>query len=736
MRFDDARDYQILFLASFLILGVSTRGWDLDPKHVVVAIAACILTQWSLELGRFYGQQFSRTLCGAIAILPTNPLATATPTSERSVDRARIPFSVRSPLITALSLSLLLRADHEITMLLAGGVAIASKFFIRVNGKHCFNPANIGIIAALVLTHDAWVSPGQWGEEVWYILVFAGAGGLVLKRVGRWDTSLAFLGTYAALLGVRTLWLGWTMDVWLHQLMSGSLLLFALFMVTDPRSIPNARAGRVVWSMAIALLAFILQTIFFVPSAIFFALFAIAPFTPLIDRWWSEPQFQWKAWAVKSVRLMMPLVVGAIAWTLIIPDAQAFCGFYVAKADTNLYNQASQVIIARDGQRTVLTMSNDYQGDVSDFAMVVPVPTVLQEDQVQVSDAAIIQRLDDFSAPRLVEYFDGNPCALRDRRQRRDRLESAIPAPTSAPAVDEAFGVTVEAQFVVGEYDIVILSAEESDGLETWLQQNGYRIPNGSSQLLQPYIRQNMKFFVAKVNLDTFDRSDYQSLRPLQIAYESPRFMLPIRLGMINADAEQDLLVYLLSPQGRVELSNYRTVNVPSNMDLPVFVKNEFPDFYRDMFQKAYEKEGRNVAFLEYAWNMSSCDPCSAPILSPDELRQSGVFWLNNDDLWSSQVFISRLHVRYTRNKFPEDLMFQTTPNSALFQGRYVLRHPYLAAADCREGEEYRRSLPQRFEQEAQTLAQLTGWNIDTIRQKLPAVDESPLPWWRRLLPW
>lgn len=430
------------------------------------------------------------------------------------------------------------------------------------------------------------------------------------------------------------------------------------------------------------------------------------------------------------IRLILMTVVVAIASLIYVPPAHAFCGFYVAKADTNLYNQASQVILARDDQRTVLTMANDFQGDVSDFAIVVPVPVVLEQEQVHVSDPAILERLDGFTAPRLVEYFDSNPCEVyryrSDMPMSMESADMAVPSPAQA----NALGVTIESSFTVGEYDILILSAEESNGLETWLQQNGYRIPSGAHRLLQPYIRQGLKFFVAKVNLDGYEQAGFRSLRPLQIAYESPRFMLPIRLGMMNANSAQDLIVYLLSPKGRVELTNYRTVNVPSDVSLPVFVKEEFKDFYRDMFQKAYETEGKNVGFLEYAWDMASCDPCSAEPLNPDELRNAGVFWLDSNPM--NRVFVSRLHVRYTRKLFPEDLRFQETPNSEFFQGRYVLNHPFVGDADCREARTYRRSLPQRFEQEAQTLARLTGWDINEIRQKLPTVALPEEPWWRR----
>jgi hypothetical protein len=359
---------------------------------------------------------------------------------------------------------------------------------------------------------------------------------------------------------------------------------------------------------------------------------------------------------------------------------------------------------------------------------------VLQQEQVNVGDPKIIERLDAFSAPRLVEYFDRNPCApptLRRTAGGGTRGGGGTRARFDGDA--STLGVTIEAQFTAGEYDILILSARESDGLETWLRGNGYQIPQGASGLLQPYIRQNMKFFVAKVNLEKFEQAGYQFLRPLQMAYESPRFMLPIRLGMMNATTEQDLIVYVLSPKGQVEVTNYRTVNVPTDAEIPVFVKDKFSDFYKAMFQTAYTREQKKVAFLEYAWNMAGCDPCSAEPLTPEELKKAGVFWLNPSA--PNNVFISRLHVRYTRDKFPEDLMFQETSNQQQFQGRYIMRYAATGQMQCEAGREYQRSLPVRFEQEAQTLAKLTGWSIQDIRKQSNLTQGQPLPWWRTVWP-
>ncbi|MDJ0737415.1 MAG: DUF2330 domain-containing protein [Nostocaceae cyanobacterium] len=449
---------------------------------------------------------------------------------------------------------------------------------------------------------------------------------------------------------------------------------------------------------------------------------------------------------MKRLRWLLSLLLALFLIACFARPAWAFCGFYVAKADTKLYNKASQVAIARDGDRTVLTMANDYQGDVKDFALVVPVPTVLKEEQVKVAQPKIIERLDAFSAPRLVEYFDENPCNKIYRRGAMRSLPSAPAMEAMADARgDRSLGVTVEAQFNVGEYNIVILSAKESSGLQTWLVRNGYKIPRGARGLLRPYIREQMKFFVAKVNLDKFEENGYQFLRPLQISYESPKFMLPIRLGMINATTAQDLLIYILSPKGQAEVTNYRTVKIASNANIPLFIKNEFGDFYKSMFQTAYTKEDRKVAFLEYAWDMGSCDPCSADPLSREELKQAGVFWLDENPSIQPRfrppspyrsVFITRLHVRYTRDKFPEDLMFQETSNREFFQGRYILQHPYTGEANCRAGREYKRSLPRRFEKEAQTLARLTNWNIQEIRQKMQLGGQQSTSWWQMFLRW
>ncbi|MCX8079987.1 MAG: DUF2330 domain-containing protein [Bacteroidia bacterium] len=399
-----------------------------------------------------------------------------------------------------------------------------------------------------------------------------------------------------------------------------------------------------------------------------------------------------------------------------------FCGFYVAKADASLFNKASQVILVRDGLHTVITMQSDFKGNVRDFAMVVPVPVVLERSDIKVINGNLFQQLDAYSSPRLVEYWDNNPCYFYEAYPpSMGMANEAMSKSASGPAdADEAskYKVTIKAQYQVGEYDILILDAKESKGLEAWLIDNGYKIPRGASEVLHPYILSNMKFFVVKVNLDKVV-NESQNLRPIQIRFESRKFMLPIRLGMANANGEQDMIVYAFTRSGRVECTNYRNVEIPTDKYIPEFTQDIFGKFYADLFKKTVRREGKNNIFLEYAWDISGwnnmkCDPCSFTPPSVQMLREAGVDWIR-DGRWGGyegEVFFTRMHVRYDREHFPQDLQFQETTDKRNFQCRYVITHPALGPFDCREGKEYEREVYKRRERELQQLASLTGWDV------------------------
>jgi hypothetical protein len=302
--------------------------------------------------------------------------------------------------------------------------------------------------------------------------------------------------------------------------------------------------------------------------------------------------------------------------------------------------------------------------------------------------------------------------------------------------------VRIVAQYKVDEYEIVILSAEDGRGLETWLARNRYRVPVGAAPVLQSYIRQGMYFFVAKVDVEEMRRRGSAFLRPIQVAYESPKFMLPIRLGMVNAAGPQEMFVFTLTQSGRVEPTNYRMVRVPTGSDVPEFVKREFGEFYRHLFERSHRAEHEEAIFLEYAWtvqpNRPTCDPCTAPYLTPEELRSLGAYWISAASPSPGEVVLTRLHLRYSARLFPEDLQLQETGDRENWQARYVIRHPYRGPEECPELVPYRRTVWARREREARNYCALTGAAVDDTRRKMGVLedwsepDEAP-EWWKRI---
>ncbi len=409
--------------------------------------------------------------------------------------------------------------------------------------------------------------------------------------------------------------------------------------------------------------------------------------------------------------------------------ANAFCGFYVAKADAKLFNKASQVVVVRDGDQTVLTMASDFTGKVKDFAMVIPVPSKLEREQIHIGEMAVVDHLDAYTGPRLVEYFDEDPCARNDFRDESSKRSAPAAAPMKAGASRERakdLGVTIEASYTVGEYDILILSAKQSDGLVQWLKEEKYRIPDGAESVIDSYLKQNMKWFVAKVNLSEHDKLGGGKLRPIQVAYESPKFMLPIRLGTVNADGPQDVIAYLLTKTGRVETTNYKTVRLPSDVNVPEYTKDVFGDFYKAMFAHTVENNDMRAVITEYAWDMAWCDPCAAQPLSPKELASLGVWWANDNGGGAQNAFVTRLHARYDRAHFPEDLVFQATSDRSNFQGRYIMQRPFAGEMNCTEATAYKKAVWTRQQQEAKTLVELTGWSLSDVKAKMKLSDAPP----------
>ena len=441
-------------------------------------------------------------------------------------------------------------------------------------------------------------------------------------------------------------------------------------------------------------------------------------------------------------------VAALIALPLLVStQAEAFCGFFVSGAEAKLYNNASQVVLMRKGNRTVMTISNNYKGPAEDFAMVVPTPVVLQKEDVKTLPSDVFAHIDALSAPRLVEYWEQDPCY--QPKYEVMKSGAAPPRPmakrASGARPDGDYGVKVEARFAVGEYEVVILSAKEANGLESWLKDNRYKIPAGAAGALAPYVRSQMKFFVAKVDIEKVrrDGNGLVVLSPLRFRYESQELRLPVRLGLLNAESKQDLLVYVLHPSSRFEAANYKNVFIPSNLEVLDDVRASFGPFYAQLFDETISKAGGKAVITEYAWQTTSCDPCPVPPLQPADLYtlggdvldegsppppvptpsgppgappsgkalQSRPMPMRPPGRWGgfgrfSPWVLTRLHTRYDRESLSEDLIFreagpvvggrstwsgegmelpgEVKPDATNnFQARYIIRHYWKGPVAC-----------------------------------------------------
>ena len=400
------------------------------------------------------------------------------------------------------------------------------------------------------------------------------------------------------------------------------------------------------------------------------------------------------------------VVAATLAATLATPvAAHAFCGFYVGGGGAALFNNATQVVLMRQGTRTVLSMQNNYQGPPSDFAMVVPVPVVLHEEDVKTLPMEVFAKVDQMGSPRLVEYWEQDPCAPDYGYDDMGpvRMMSGA-APDAEMAADGDLGVKIEAKFTVGEYNVLILSASDSSGLDTWLRQQKYSIPKGAEPLLRPYVEGGMKFFVAKVDPKKVKFVDGQAqLSPLRFHYDSDEFSLPIRLGLANSNGTQDLIVNILAPNQRYEVANYGNVTIPTNLDVKDETKTQFGAFYAALFDRTVE-QNPGAVITEYAWDASTCDPCPGPQLDDGDFYTLGADVLGGD-YWG--LVLTRLHARYGKDDMKADLVFKAAepivggrefvvdeqsrkleersrPDSTNnFQARYAIRHAWTGPVTC-----------------------------------------------------
>ncbi len=407
-------------------------------------------------------------------------------------------------------------------------------------------------------------------------------------------------------------------------------------------------------------------------------------------------------WAAAIVAIAMPVT------------AHAFCGFYVAGGDRQMFNDATQVVLMRMGTRTVLAMQNTYQGPPEAFAMVVPVPVVLQEADVKTLAKDVFAKVEMMGAPRLVEYWEQDPC--RPPVPTDTAVAMPVGAAMQVPKSEEGgagHGVTIEAKFTVGEYQVLILSAKDSTGLDTWLREQKYTIPKDAEPLLRPYVESGMKFFVAKVDpakvtWEGEGNAKHAVLSPLRFHYDSEEFALPIRLGLASSPGTQDLIVNILAPNQRYEVTNYKNVTIPTNIEVAPAVKDKFGAFYTALFDATVEKNPGAIV-TEYAWQATTCDPCPGPTLDYGDFMTLGADVLQGTreqptPYQNADFVLTRLHARYGKT-VKDDLRFKAASaivggrefvvaNGRLeegaqpsdynnFQGRYAIRYRWTGPITC-----------------------------------------------------
>jgi len=394
---------------------------------------------------------------------------------------------------------------------------------------------------------------------------------------------------------------------------------------------------------------------------------------------------------------------------MLLPALFAFCGFYVGGAKAEMYNNATEVVLMRHGTTTVLSMQNNYQGPPEGFALVVPVPTVIKQEQVKTLPHDVFDKIDTLGAPRLVEYWEQDPCnpythSVEDMAM-VTATSGAIEEDDGEGERDREYHVHVEARFSVGEYNIEVLSAKQSTGLDAWLKDHHYKIPDGAEPLLRPYVEQGTKWFVAKVDPKKVHFANgMATLSPLRFSYDSQDFSLPIRLGLANSKGTQDLIVNVLAPNNtRYEVANYPNLTIPTNLPVTDAVRTRFGEFYAALFDHALEKNPGAVV-TEYSWDTGSCDPCPGPVLDGNDLQTFGADVIGGRYKDVSSFNLTRLHARYGK-EVKSDLMFRavqpitggrgvpdahgelsdkvTADGTNNFQGRYVILHPWDGAAAC-----------------------------------------------------
>lgn len=358
--------------------------------------------------------------------------------------------------------------------------------------------------------------------------------------------------------------------------------------------------------------------------------------------------------------------------------AYSFVGVFISKDGSKIISQGSKVVIAKKDQKIIYTFTSDLDTKAKQFILLVPVPADIKNPHVRTIDYKLINKLDLYTSPRLIEYINFDPC---------DPTAFTRP-PIVANHTDKAIGLGSVIPKTTSEHKFFILTSKESAGIRDWLKKYDYNLPSQYLNILKKYIAKNMRFIVIEVKNHN---SKVTQLAPVQIEYESKNFLLPIRVGSLNApnSMNQDMTVYILSNLGEVLPVNYKINETPNNIDLPISTIGNFNQFYSHLMYKLFASHP-DIIRKEYSWPMNVCKPCTSTSLTIEELQELGAFWYSPSE--PKLPYITRLHTHYSpeysQYSLADSIEFKETTKRLRYQTYFNLKHP-MAMMQSKCGDQY-----------------------------------------------
>ncbi len=413
----------------------------------------------------------------------------------------------------------------------------------------------------------------------------------------------------------------------------------------------------------------------------------------------------------------------AVVLALCAGEASAFPALVLGEGDPLTGVVSGKVVIVRQGRKTVLTVAPEVRSSATRLAVLVPVPGPIEEKNANVADPGLLQSLDAWASPRIVVVDDPDPCPLPGQKTKGEPRVVSLANPQ---------------RFDEGDYDFETLNGMSVSAVKKYLATLGFKLPPAAEAGLRPYLNAKQSLLLGVVRLKA-SPAPTSRLKPLQVAYESDAYEVPLRAGPAAFKDPVDLTVYAVSDKGRVDVATSAGApRAPTGDELPASLLLEPTALYAGMLGELAKKRP-GTAILEHAWPGTWCDPCTVDSLTHRVWRKLGVFWIpantqpakNNlrgrpavQSEKNFEVFVTRLHLIYGARQQKADLQLKETGDQNNFQTRFLVRVPFQGKLTCASGSAYSKALPGRREAEAQSLARLTGWDLPTVRREAG----TPLP--------